>query len=113
MTRERIASIVVELPLEKDGAEVPQCAATRLFADALATAFVDMPVLLWDEGFSSQEAEALLEHRPGAGLDLEAVAVCVILDDKKQFAAAAEHGTEKVGPAPPASKPKRRPRPKQ
>ena len=67
--RERIASIVVGLPLEKDGAEGLQCAATRRFADALAAAAPAMPLVLWDERFSSREAEALLAHRPGAALD--------------------------------------------
>ena len=55
--RERIASIVVGLPLEKDGAEGLQCAATRRFADALAAAAPAMPLVLWDERFSSREAE--------------------------------------------------------
>ena len=52
--RERIASIVVGLPLEKDGAEGLQCAATRRFADALAAAAPAMPLVLWDERFSSR-----------------------------------------------------------
>ena len=64
--RERIGSIVVGLPLEKDGAEGLQCAATRRFADALAAAAPAMPLVLWDERFSSREAEALLAHRPTA-----------------------------------------------
>ena len=108
--RERIASIVVGLPLEKDGAEGLQCAATRRFADALAAAAPAMPLVLWDERFSSREAEALLAHRPGAALD--AVAACVILDD---FFASADDGAA-APPAPPApappAPPKRRPRPK-
>ena len=54
--RERIASIVVGLPLEKDGAEGLQCAATRRSADALAAAAPAMPLVLWDERFSSREA---------------------------------------------------------
>ncbi|CAH0379297.1 unnamed protein product [Pelagomonas calceolata] len=108
--RERIASIVVGLPLEKDGAEGLQCAATRRFADALAAAAPATPLVLWDERFSSREAEALLAHRPGAALD--AVAACVILDD---FFASADDGAA-APPAPPApapaAPPKRRPRPK-
>ena len=108
--RERIASIVVGLPLEKDGAEGLQCAATRRFADALAAAAPATPLVLWDERFSSREAEALLAHRPGAVLD--AVAACVILDD---FFASADDGAA-APPAPPApapaAPPKRRPRPK-
>ena len=90
--RERIASIVVGLPLEKDGAEGLQCAATRRFADALAAAAPAMPLVLWDERFSSREAEALLAHRPGAALD--AVAACVILDD---FFASADDGAAEIG----------------
>ena len=97
--RERIASIVVGLPLEKDGAEGLQCAATRRFADALAAAAPAMPLVLWDERFSSREAEALLAHRPGAALD--AVAACVILDD---FFASADDGAA-APPAPPAPAP--------
>ena len=89
--RERIASIVVGLPLEKDGAEGLQCAATRRFADALAAAAPATPLVLWDERFSSREAEALLAHRPGAALD--AVAACVILDD---FFASADDGAARA-----------------
>ena len=88
--RERIASIVVGLPLEKDGAEGLQCAATRRFADALAAAAPATPLVLWDERFSSREAEALLAHRPGAALD--AVAACVILAACITFAASLRGG---------------------
>ena len=108
--REGATAFVVGLPLEKDGAEGLQCAATRRFADALAAAAPATPLVLWDERFSSREAEALLAHRPGAALD--AVAACVILDD---FFASADDGAA-APPAPPApapaAPPKRRPRPK-
>lgn len=108
MRRERIASFVVGLPLERDGGEGAQCAVTRLFADKLAAAAAPAPVVLWDERFSSREAEALLAHRPGAALD--AVAACVILDDYFGSEEYSEAAAVAPAPAPPPAP--RRPRPK-
>ena len=96
--RERIASIVVGLPLEKDGAEGLQCAATAaLRGRARRRGPGDAPGALGRALLVAAEAEsAKLAHRPGAAPD--AVAARVILDD---FFASADDGAAAAPPAPP------------
>ncbi|MBV7264676.1 Holliday junction resolvase RuvX [Erythrobacter ani] len=54
-----IAGIVLGLPRNMDGSEGPRVQASRAFARNLSEAF-GLPVLLWDERWSTQSAEAAL-----------------------------------------------------
>ncbi len=49
---QRVAGIVVGLPLNLDGSESPRTQSTRAFARNLAP--LELPVLLWDERWSTQ-----------------------------------------------------------
>ena len=53
--RERIAGLVVGLPLNMDGTDSPRTQSTRAFARNLAP--LDLPLLLWDERWSTQAVE--------------------------------------------------------
>ncbi len=52
----RIRGIVVGLPRNMDGSEGPRAQSSRAFADNLQTA-TGLPVLLWDERWSTTSAE--------------------------------------------------------
>lgn len=59
--RERVAQVIVGLPLAMDGSPGPAARHCQRFADALA-ARVAVPVRTWDERFSTRQAErSLLE----------------------------------------------------
>ena len=61
LDEDRVAGLVVGLPLNMDGSEGPRAQATRAFVRNLAR-FDDRPVLLWDERLSTVAAErGLLE----------------------------------------------------
>lgn len=51
-----IAGIVIGLPLNMDGSEGPRSQSSRAYARNLGAAFA-MPVLLWDERWSTASAE--------------------------------------------------------
>ncbi len=53
--RQSIVGIVIGLPLNMDGSESPRCQSARAFARNLAD--LDLPVLLWDERWSTQAVE--------------------------------------------------------
>ena len=55
----RIRGIVIGLPRNMDGSEGPRAQASRAYARNLAEAFA-LPVLLWDERWSTQSAEAAM-----------------------------------------------------
>jgi putative Holliday junction resolvase len=58
--REHIAGIVVGLPLNMDGSDSPRTQSVRAFARNLAP--LDLPILLWDERWSTQAVErAMIE----------------------------------------------------
>ena len=66
--REKIAALIAErsvkglvlgLPLNMDGSEGPRAQASRAFARNAAEAFA-LPILLWDERWSTQSAEAAM-----------------------------------------------------
>jgi putative Holliday junction resolvase len=60
IARERIAGIVVGLPLNMDGSDSPRTQSVRAFARNLAP--LDLPILLWDERWSTQAVErAMIE----------------------------------------------------
>ncbi|MEJ7776006.1 MAG: Holliday junction resolvase RuvX [Sphingomicrobium sp.] len=50
--REHIAGLVVGLPLNMDGSDSPRTQSVRAFARNLAQ--LDLPILLWDERWSTQ-----------------------------------------------------------
>ena len=53
--RERIVGLVVGLPLNMDGSDSPRTQSVRAFARNLAP--LALPVLLWDERWSTQAVE--------------------------------------------------------
>ena len=53
--REHIVGLVVGLPLSMDGSDSPRTQSVRAFARNLAA--LDLPVLLWDERWSTQAVE--------------------------------------------------------
>jgi putative Holliday junction resolvase len=59
---EEVATIVIGLPLHMDGHEGEMAARVRRLQDLLA-AKLSMPVALWDERFTSVQAERLLNER--------------------------------------------------
>lgn len=101
---EGCASFVVGLPLDRRGAESEQSGLAREFAQrladvaALAVVGPERPVVrLWDERYSSREAEALVQFSPDMAELLDAVAACAFLDD---FFAEEGAGAEVVGVSP-------------
>ncbi len=58
--RERIAGLVIGLPLNMDGSDSPRTQSVRAFARNLTP--LGLPVLLWDERWSTQAVErAMIE----------------------------------------------------
>jgi len=53
--REKIAGLVVGLPLNMDGSDSPRTQSVRAFARNLEP--LDLPILLWDERWSTQAVE--------------------------------------------------------
>ena len=60
VAREAIVGMVVGLPLNMDGSDSPRTQSVRAFARNLAP--LDLPILLWDERWSTQAVErAMIE----------------------------------------------------
>ncbi len=59
ITDRAIAGLVLGLPLNMDGSDGPRSQSARAYARNLATAF-ELPILLWDERWSTQSAEAAM-----------------------------------------------------
>jgi putative Holliday junction resolvase len=55
IARENVVGLVVGLPLNMDGTDSPRTQSVRAFARNLAP--LDLPVLLWDERWSTQAVE--------------------------------------------------------
>ena len=53
--KENVRGIVVGLPLNMDGSDSPRTQSVRAFASNLAP--LDLPILLWDERWSTQAVE--------------------------------------------------------
>jgi len=53
--KESVRGIVVGLPLNMDGSDSPRTQSVRAFASNLAP--LDLPILLWDERWSTQAVE--------------------------------------------------------
>ncbi|CAM9747653.1 unnamed protein product [Laminaria digitata] len=105
---EGIRDIVVGLPLERqvytsNGTEAEMCQTVRGFASMLADAGAasrpSASVFLWDERFSSAQAEAMLDPYGGGisrKVEIDSLAASVILDD--YFAGGGRDGAERVEP---------------
>lgn len=52
LTAQRVAGVVIGLPLNLDGTDSPRTQSTRAFARNLAV--LGLPILLWDERWSTQ-----------------------------------------------------------
>lgn len=60
LVRERdVRGVVIGLPLNMDGSEGPRAQSSRAYARNLAAA-LELPVLLWDERWSTASAEGAL-----------------------------------------------------
>ncbi|GIX18757.1 Holliday junction resolvase RuvX [Erythrobacter cryptus] len=59
ITARAVRGIVLGLPRNMDGSEGPRAQASRAYARNLAAAF-GLPILLWDERWSTQAAEAAM-----------------------------------------------------
>lgn len=95
---EDVTQIVVGLPLEADGTEGEQARMTRAFSQRLAAA-TSLPVFLWDERYTSRDAEAQM-IAAGTGQKarqekLDAVAAAILL---QRFFAQDGAGAERVVP---------------
>ena len=55
VARHRVAGLVVGLPLNMDGTDSPRTQSVRAFARSLAP--LGLPILLWDERWSTQAVE--------------------------------------------------------
>lgn len=87
---EKAHQIVLGLPFHKNGTEAEQTTITRNFASMLNCAvsahfgFDRIPIFLWDERYTSQEAESRIRAaNPRAGLlykELDADAASIILE---------------------------------
>jgi putative Holliday junction resolvase len=84
--REGVAAVVVGLPLNADGSAGRQAKRARDFAH-VARRVIGLPVTMWDERLSTQQAEAILRAQ-GQNMkrmrqrgQIDAVAAAVILQD--------------------------------
>jgi len=60
IAREHVVGLVVGLPLNMDGSDSPRTQSVRAFAKNLGA--LDLPILLWDERWSTQAVErAMIE----------------------------------------------------
>lgn len=84
VAEEEAVGVVVGLPLSLSGEPSDQTRATQAFAAQVA-AQITVPLVLWDERYTSTEAERILRER-GVRRDrwreqIDAVAAAVILQD--------------------------------
>lgn len=79
ITSRQIQTIILGLPLTADGREGEMAVSTRSFADLLETR-LGLPVVLWDERFSSAEADRWLVAKKQVDReDRDALAAEIIL----------------------------------
>ena len=80
----KIETVVVGLPLRTDGTETKFTLITRKFAKELSSKF-KVPVKLWDERFSTCEAEStlrMLGKQPSRNKEeIDKLAAAIILED--------------------------------
>ena len=80
----RIERMVIGYPLRLDGSEGIQCEKVARFAHLLAKSF-HMPIILWDEAFSTKEAEEVMMrvkvNRKKRREIVDRIAAAIILQD--------------------------------
>eukprot|EP00640_Fibrocapsa_japonica_P002281 CAMPEP_0113935784 /NCGR_PEP_ID=MMETSP1339-20121228/2863_1 /TAXON_ID=94617 /ORGANISM="Fibrocapsa japonica" /LENGTH=276 /DNA_ID=CAMNT_0000938049 /DNA_START=300 /DNA_END=1126 /DNA_ORIENTATION=+ /assembly_acc=CAM_ASM_000762 len=85
VTLQRAQAVVVGVPLDRVGGETNQSLINRNFSQDLADLISpQVPVYLWDEAFTSYDAEARLRANgqgDTVGFQLDAVSACVLLED--------------------------------
>jgi len=102
VTKHEVGQVVVGLPLSLDGSESGQARTTKRVADVLQRR-LSVPVVLWDERFTTVEAEAILLRTRSAGArrkardrgEVDAIAAAVIL--QSYLDSAAEQGRGEQG----------------
>lgn len=103
-------AFVVGLPLDRDGKESEQSQLTRKFGQVLinvaCSCFTSPSVFLWDERFSTREAETILARASIPGDLLDAIAACAILDD---FFALEAKGAERMAADPEITRSRQQP----
>lgn len=76
----RVAGVILGLPRNMDGSEGPRAQSTRAYAANLVTA-LNLPILLWDERWSTASADAAMigqdmsRKKRAARIDSHAAAV--------------------------------------
>jgi putative Holliday junction resolvase len=80
ITEYKIQALIVGLPINMDGTEGKQAVWVRDYSSAFSQT-VDIPVILWDERLSTEEAYGIIKAsgRQPASDDIDAVAAAVIL----------------------------------
>jgi putative Holliday junction resolvase len=77
-----VEKVIVGLPLSLDGSEGPQARQIRRYGERMAKA-VPVPVVYWDERYSSSTAEEILRAKRRRGkherAEIDATAAAVIL----------------------------------
>lgn len=77
---ERIETVVVGLPRDKDGEETEQSKISRDFADSLSKKS-SVEIVFADESLSSVRAESSQNYRSTSGKYFDDVAACYILEE--------------------------------
>jgi putative Holliday junction resolvase len=100
VAREHVVGLVVGLPLSMDGSDSPRTQSVRAFARNLAP--LDLPVLLWDERWSTQAVErAMIDadvSRAKRAEKVDSLAAAHILQGAIDAGANAAPPLEGVGP---------------
>jgi putative holliday junction resolvase len=80
---ENVATIVVGLPVREDRSRGKQVASVEAYVRGMAR-YISVPVIYWDERYTTLEAREIMQSRRhalrGTG-DVDAVAAAVILQD--------------------------------
>ncbi len=78
-----IGKVVVGLPLTPSGREGERARAVREFVEQLRKSLPDVPVVVWDERYTTQEAQRRLADLPPARRReaLDAVSAQIILEE--------------------------------
>jgi putative Holliday junction resolvase len=82
--RQGVGRIIVGLPLREDGSQGKQVTSTQAYVRGLAR-HVHLPIVLWDERFTTREArDRIYEGRAArhkSQAEVDAIAAAIILQD--------------------------------